>query len=223
MNNLGERLAMRTPSPPLVRRRRSRSLSPQQQQRKRDYDRERNRRHRADPEHAAVVAAATEADKERKRKLRASSRAERTEVAASMLLERVHDASGSVITANSMRLPTLLDGPARQVAREDVKRDIARYVHVPLETKASCVSDYMSTRLRSRSSASAPRAGCATRPTAVTSPLTSQSLCRTTGLRWARRRSSACVRCRQWRFCAALRAKATRRSAYHTHRLVLLN
>ena len=63
-------------------------------------------------------------------------------MAAELLLEKVHDASGSVITANSMRLRTLPDGPERDVAREDVKRDIERYVHVPLETRARCVADY---------------------------------------------------------------------------------
>ena len=36
------------------------------------------------------------------------------------------------------------DSPDRQVVIEDVKKDIARYVHVTLEDKARCVRDYAS-------------------------------------------------------------------------------
>ena len=164
-----------------------------------------------------MVAAATEADKERKRKLRASSRAERTEVAASMLLERVHDASGSVITANSMRLRTLPDGPAREVARGDVKHDIARYVHVPIETKASCVSDYVdATEIKEQSICAA----CGLRDPADRCDL-AVDLTELVSDHWLEVGPEALERmraltCRQWRFCAALRAKATRRSAYHS-------
>ena len=117
-------------------------MTPIQLQRKRENDRKRQVERRLH-----LTAAEAEAEKEeakkRMRELRAQSRAECTEDAAGALLERVHDASGSVITANSMRLRTLADGPDREVARQDVKRDIARYVHVLLATRASCVSDYV--------------------------------------------------------------------------------
>jgi hypothetical protein len=56
------------------------------------------------------------------------------------LLLRVHDSSGSVITANSRRLRTLRDHPAAMAqCRLDVMEDIRKYAHVSLETKARCV------------------------------------------------------------------------------------
>ena len=58
-----------------------------------------------------------------------------------MLLD-VLDSSGSLITANSQRLRTLDDGPAKEIARDDVSLDISRYVEVSLEDKADCTRDY---------------------------------------------------------------------------------
>ena len=61
------------------------------------------------------------------------------------ILLRVHHANGSIMSANSRRLAHLAeDSPDRQVVIEDVKKDIARYVHVTLEDKARCVCDYAS-------------------------------------------------------------------------------
>ena len=51
--------------------------------------------------------AARAAEQQRARELRERKRAEKTEVAEEILLEKVHDASGSVITANSARLAPL--------------------------------------------------------------------------------------------------------------------
>ena len=59
------------------------------------------------------------------------------------LLLRVHDSSGSVITANSRRLRTLRNhSNALAQCRRDVENDIAKYAHVSVETKARCVDAY---------------------------------------------------------------------------------
>ena len=58
------------------------------------------------------------------------------------LLARPHSASGSLITANSMRLRTLPKGAARDVARRDTLGDIHKYAGFPVEAKAACVVDY---------------------------------------------------------------------------------
>jgi hypothetical protein len=125
-----------TTPPPL--RRRVRTLSPTQRVRQSYLRREQ----RHDPARAEQNARIAQQDLARRRAKRAAVAAERRTLAADTLLERTLDASGSVITANSMRLRTLPAGPAREKAREDVKADIARYVHVDQETLAGCVSDY---------------------------------------------------------------------------------
>ena len=62
------------------------------------------------------------------------------------LLLRVHDSSGSVITANSRRLRTLRNNPdALAICERDVEIDIAKYAHVSVETKARCVNAYAQT------------------------------------------------------------------------------
>jgi hypothetical protein len=81
-------------------------------------------------------------DNERRRERAVESARARADVLVDTVLEAVHDASGSTITANSRRLRTLEDGPAREEARADVAADIARYVHVPRETQAACVAAY---------------------------------------------------------------------------------
>ena len=68
--------------------------------------------------------------------------ADRDDDKENKIREALHDASGSTITANSRRLRTLPEGPERDVAKRDVEDDIARYVEVPIETKAKCVTDY---------------------------------------------------------------------------------
>ena len=68
--------------------------------------------------------------------------ADRDDDKENKIREALHDAPGSTITANSRRLRTLPEGPERDVAKRDVENDIARYVEVPLETKAKCVADY---------------------------------------------------------------------------------
>jgi hypothetical protein len=56
------------------------------------------------------------------------------------LLARVHDASGSTLSANSRRLRTLRNNPdALAQCRSDVKKDIEKFVHVSVEAKAKCV------------------------------------------------------------------------------------
>ena len=111
-------LAAREQPPPLPRARprarQKRVRTPLQQQ----ANQEITRRLRADPAYAAEVARQREENSQRMAADRARKRAEKTEVAADLLLEKVHDASGSVITANSMRLRTLPDGPERDVARK---------------------------------------------------------------------------------------------------------
>ena len=99
-----------TMTPPIGR---GREMTPLQQQRRRDTNRLRMQRHRSNPANAAAVAREREENRQQMRADRARKRAEKTEVAAELLLEKVHDASGSVITANSMRLRTLPDGPER--------------------------------------------------------------------------------------------------------------
>ena len=62
------------------------------------------------------------------------------------LLLRVHDSSGSVVTANSRRLRTLRNNPAALAQCQcDVEKDIAKYAHVSIETKARCVDAYAET------------------------------------------------------------------------------
>ena len=62
------------------------------------------------------------------------------EVAIESLLVRVHDSSGSVLTANSRRLRTLRNhAEALAQCRRDVMEDIKKYASVSLLTKAKCV------------------------------------------------------------------------------------
>ena len=77
-----------------------------------------------------------------RRMRRARKNLERADSNVDKILEAVHDASGSTITANSRRLRTLPPGKAREQARDDVAADIARYVDVPLEVQADCVRSY---------------------------------------------------------------------------------
>jgi hypothetical protein len=59
------------------------------------------------------------------------------------LLLRVHDSSGSVITANSRRLRTLRNHAANlEQCRRDVLEDIRKYANVSVETKARCVQRF---------------------------------------------------------------------------------
>jgi hypothetical protein len=65
------------------------------------------------------------------------------EVPVETLLVRVHDSSGSVITANSRRLRTLRHDPsALAQCRSDVEDDITMYTHVSVGTKARCVDRF---------------------------------------------------------------------------------
>ena len=71
---------------------------------------------------------------------------QRMEVPIEKLLVRVHDSSGSVITANSRRLRTLRNNPrALEQCRMDVKDDITKYAHVSIENKARCVDRFAAT------------------------------------------------------------------------------
>ena len=67
---------------------------------------------------------------------------ERMKVDVEKLLERVHSSSGSLITANSRRLRTLRnDADALAQCQSDVEKDIKKYGHVSIETKAMCVNN----------------------------------------------------------------------------------
>ncbi len=59
------------------------------------------------------------------------------------LLLRVHDSSGSTITANSRRLRNLRNNAtAMAQCRRDVMEDVRKYAHVTIATKAKCVYNY---------------------------------------------------------------------------------
>ena len=58
------------------------------------------------------------------------------------ILLRLHNAAGSLMVANSLRLAHLPPGPARQVCIADCGEDLARNVHVTLMDNARCVRDY---------------------------------------------------------------------------------
>ena len=81
-------------------------------------------------------------EKQRRRSKSAERAVKRVAEAELRTLEWVHDASGSVITANSRRLRTLPPGDARDVARRDVAADIDRFVDFDVAAKAECVRDY---------------------------------------------------------------------------------
>ena len=89
-----------------------------------------------------------ELDLEKRRELERVLRQRTHNDVCNPILLRVHQASGSIMVANSRRLAHLLDdGSNRQVAIGKVKKDIARYVHVTLEDKARCLHDYAKTDL----------------------------------------------------------------------------
>jgi hypothetical protein len=67
----------------------------------------------------------------------------RMDESVEQLLARVHDSSGSTITANSRRMRTLpKDSDEFEEARRDTKADILNFGHVSIETKAECVDRF---------------------------------------------------------------------------------
>jgi hypothetical protein len=122
-------------APPARPPRRARSPA----QAARDNEQRRARRLRMTPEQRQAADSAGHAPRAQERARRASDEHEQ---AVHKALEEIHAASGASITANSMRLGTLPDGPDREVAKRDVAADIQRYAHVGLEDKLRCVVDF---------------------------------------------------------------------------------
>ena len=89
-----------------------------------EADRVRHQQWRSDPANAEAVAAEAEADRRRKEEMRAQIREEKTDGSVEReLLVKLHNASGSVIQANSMRLaPLKLQFEYRRRAAEIVDR-----------------------------------------------------------------------------------------------------